>query len=56
VGKYLDDRNFYHIQTGSVIDNPDQRIVDDIAGFTAGPSNPLLIFDILRSFPGYFEW
>lgn len=35
VGKYLDERNFYHIQTGSVIDNPDQRIDNDIAAFTA---------------------
>ena len=35
VEKYLSDRNFYHIQTGSVIDNPDQRIVDDISSFTA---------------------
>lgn len=35
VGKYLDKRNFYHIQTGSIIDNPDQRIVDDIANFTS---------------------
>ena len=34
VAKYLDRRNFYHIQTGSIIDNPDQRIVDDIANFT----------------------
>lgn len=35
VAKYLDRRNFYHIQTGSIIDNPDQRIVDDIATFTS---------------------
>ena len=35
VEKYLGDRNFYHIQTGGVIDNPDQRIVDDISLFTA---------------------
>ena len=35
VEKYLGDRNFYHIQTGGVIDNPDQRIVDDISSFTA---------------------
>ena len=35
VAKYLDRRNFYHIQTGSIIDNPDQRIVDDIANFTS---------------------
>ena len=35
VEKYLDERNFYHIQTGSVIDNPDQRIVDDISAFTS---------------------
>ena len=34
VEKYLSDRNS-HIQTGSVIDNPDQRIVDDISSFTA---------------------
>ena len=37
VAKYLDRRNFYHIQTGSIIDNPDQRIVDDIANFTTTP-------------------
>ena len=35
VEKYLGDRNFYHIQTGGVIDNPDQRVVDDISSFTA---------------------
>ena len=47
VGKYLDDRNFYHIQTGSVIDNPDQRIVDDIAGFTG--TSLALAFTVLNA-------
>lgn len=34
VGKYFSDRKFYRIQAGSLIDNPDQRINDDISNFT----------------------
>ena len=47
VSKYLDERNFYHIQTGSVIDNPDQRIVDDIAAFTSTSTG--LFFTLLNA-------
>ncbi|KAE9621521.1 hypothetical protein Lal_00032692 [Lupinus albus] len=31
---YLRDHNFYKIQSQSIIDNPDQRIVDDLSSFT----------------------
>eukprot|EP01025_Chloroclados_australasicus_P039567 TRINITY_DN4101_c0_g2_i1.p1 TRINITY_DN4101_c0_g2~~TRINITY_DN4101_c0_g2_i1.p1 ORF type:complete len:672 (-),score=43.21 TRINITY_DN4101_c0_g2_i1:271-2286(-) len=31
---YLDDRTFYRIQAGSLVDNPDQRIANDIRSFT----------------------
>ncbi|GBG78462.1 hypothetical protein CBR_g26492 [Chara braunii] len=34
IGRYFGDRTFYNIQSASLIDNPDQRIVDDIASFT----------------------
>lgn len=33
--RYLTDRTFYKIQSQSIIDNPDQRIVDDLSSFTA---------------------
>ncbi|CAL0310851.1 unnamed protein product [Lupinus luteus] len=32
--RYLKDHNFYKIQSQSIIDNPDQRIVDDLSSFT----------------------
>lgn len=32
--RYLKNRTFYKIQSQSIIDNPDQRIVDDISSFT----------------------
>lgn len=32
--RYLKDRTFYKIQSQSIIDNPDQRIVDDLSSFT----------------------
>ncbi|KAI3414936.1 uncharacterized protein J3R85_015742 [Psidium guajava] len=32
--RYLKDRTFYKIQSQSIIDNPDQRIVDDLSAFT----------------------
>lgn len=31
--RYLKNQNFYKIQSQSVIDNPDQRIVDDLSSF-----------------------
>jgi len=35
VGQYFDERAFYRIQSGGLVDNPDQRINDDITAFTA---------------------
>lgn len=35
LGAYMDDRTFYNIHTGAVIDNPDQRLTSDINNFTA---------------------
>ncbi|KAJ0971770.1 hypothetical protein J5N97_019729 [Dioscorea zingiberensis] len=32
--RYLKNRTFYRIQSQSIIDNPDQRIVDDLSSFT----------------------
>ncbi|XP_068499300.1 ABC transporter D family member 2, chloroplastic-like isoform X4 [Phaseolus vulgaris] len=32
--RYLKNQTFYKIQSQSIIDNPDQRIVDDISSFT----------------------
>ncbi|PKU72684.1 ABC transporter D family member 2, chloroplastic [Dendrobium catenatum] len=32
--RYLKNRTFYKIQSQSIIDNPDQRIVDDLSSFT----------------------
>ncbi|CAN0901873.1 ABC transporter D family member 2, chloroplastic [Linum grandiflorum] len=32
--RYLKDQMFYKIQSQSIIDNPDQRIVDDLSSFT----------------------
>ena len=34
VGAYMADRNFYQIQAGGLVDNPDQRINSDIGAFT----------------------
>jgi len=34
MGRYLKNQTFYKIQSQSIIDNPDQRIVDDISSFT----------------------
>ncbi|XP_047312050.1 ABC transporter D family member 2, chloroplastic [Impatiens glandulifera] len=33
--RYLKNQTFYKIQSQSIIDNPDQRIVDDLSSFTA---------------------
>lgn len=32
--RYLKNQTFYKIQSQSIIDNPDQRIVDDLSAFT----------------------
>lgn len=32
--RYLKNHTFYKIQSQSIIDNPDQRIVDDLSSFT----------------------
>lgn len=32
--RYLKNQTFYKIQSQSMIDNPDQRIVDDLSSFT----------------------
>lgn len=32
--RYLKDQSFCKIQSQSIIDNPDQRIVDDLSSFT----------------------
>jgi len=32
--RYLKDQTFYKIQSQSIIDNPDQRLVDDLSSFT----------------------
>ncbi|XAR67230.1 Fatty-acyl-CoA-transporting ATPase [Bertholletia excelsa] len=34
VDRYLKNQTFYKIQSQSIIDNPDQRIVDDLSSFT----------------------
>lgn len=34
LGKYFSDRNYYHLTANSEIDNPDQRISEDINTFT----------------------
>ncbi|XP_031283371.1 uncharacterized protein LOC116142056 [Pistacia vera] len=34
IDRYLTDQTFYRIQSQSIIDNPDQRIVDDLSSFT----------------------
>lgn len=41
---YLGERKYYEIGTGSDIDNPDQRISEDINTFTSRSTNFLLIF------------
>eukprot|EP00667_Euglena_gracilis_P003660 EG_transcript_3672 len=35
IAQYLADRRFYHVETGALIDNPDQRITSDVSQFTA---------------------
>lgn len=41
--KYFQNRNYYEIETNSEIDNPDQRIMEDIRSFTRTSLSFLLI-------------
>ena len=41
---YLGERKYYELGTGSDIDNPDQRISEDINTFTSRSTHFLLIF------------
>ncbi len=34
LGRYFTDRNYYEVETNADIDNPDQRIMEDIRSFT----------------------
>ena len=34
LGKYFSNRNYYEVETNTQIDNPDQRIMEDIRSFT----------------------
>jgi putative ATP-binding cassette transporter len=43
LGKYFDNRSYYEIETLSLIDNPDQRIMEDIRSFTRTSLGFLLI-------------
>lgn len=40
--KYLSDRHYYHINSDNLIDNPDERIAQDVNDFTTGAMNLLL--------------
>ncbi|XP_076947874.1 ABC transporter D family member 2, chloroplastic-like [Bidens hawaiensis] len=45
---YLKNQTFYHIQSLSMVDNPDQRIVDDLGSFTdTALSFSLILFNAL---------
>jgi putative ATP-binding cassette transporter len=43
VGKYLAGRSYYDLQSDPTIDNPDQRIAEDIAAFTQKSLSFLLV-------------
>lgn len=43
LGKYFQDRNFYKLSANCEIDNPDERIAQDIASFTSGALSVLLV-------------
>lgn len=45
--KYLQNRNYYRINSDSSIDNPDERIAQDVKDFTAGALS--LVLNILSS-------
>ncbi|MCX5883197.1 MAG: ABC transporter ATP-binding protein/permease [Deltaproteobacteria bacterium] len=43
LGKYFNNRSYYEIETHALIDNPDQRIMEDIRSFTRTSLGFLLI-------------
>lgn len=43
LGNYFTNRAYYHINSDPQIDNPDQRIANDINGFTSGNLNLFII-------------
>jgi len=43
LGKYFNNRSYYEIETQALIDNPDQRIMEDIRSFTRTSLGFLLI-------------
>jgi putative ATP-binding cassette transporter len=43
IGNYFKDRNYYEIEANSQIDNPDQRIMEDIRSFTRTSLTFLLV-------------
>jgi len=44
LGRYLNDRRYYHLLSKPEIDNPDQRISDDIDSFTRQSLTLVLVF------------
>ncbi len=38
--QYFEDRTFYQVQAGGLLDNPDQRIASDIRSETFQPARP----------------
>ena len=42
--RYFKNQIFYKIQSQSIVDNPDQRIVDDLSAFTSTALGFSLIF------------
>lgn len=42
--RYLKNQTFYKLQSQSIIDNPDQRLVDDLNSFTGTALSFSLIF------------
>ncbi len=43
LGKYFANRNFYKLSSNSDIDNPDERIAQDVSSFTSGALSVLLV-------------
>jgi ABC-type uncharacterized transport system fused permease/ATPase subunit len=53
--QYFSDRAFYHLTAESQIDNPDQRITEDVRNFTQQALNLLVIAaDSVVQFAGFF--
>lgn len=47
LGDYMADKTFYNVQTGAIVDNPDQRLTSDINNFTS--SSLSLAFTFMTS-------